>query len=299
MSIPLAYLTIIVIWSTTPLAIQWSATGTGFAFAVMARMAIGLGLAGVILALQGKGLPLHRSARQSYLVGGLGTFGAMLATYWGAQYIHSGLVSVLFGLTPLMTSVFAALWLGESALRPAKLLGIACGLAGLALIFASGHDLAGSRAVVGIAALLVAVLIYSASLVGVKRIGDHSPPLATTAGTLLVAMPLFVLAWWLADGCLPATVPTRAGAAIVYLGAFGSVLGFALYYYVIKHMEAGKVSLITLVTPVLALLLGHLANGEAVESRVWTGAILISLGLALHQWRALASMVRGRPQTGG
>lgn len=299
MSIPLAYLTIVVIWSTTPLAIQWSAVGTGFAFAVMARMAIGLCLAGLILALQRKSLPLHRSARLSYLVGGLGTLGAMLATYWGAQYIHSGLVSVLFGLAPLMTSLFAALWLGESALRPAKLLGIALGLAGLALIFASSHDIAGSRAVLGIVALLVAVLIYSASLVGVKRIGDHSPPLATTTGTLLVAMPGFVLAWWLTEDGIPTAVPPRAGAAIVYLGAFGSVLGFSLYYYVIKHMEAGKVSLITLVTPVLALLLGHLANGEAVEPRVWAGAALISLGLALHQWRSLAAMMfRDTPADG-
>lgn len=285
MSVPLAYLTIVAIWSTTPLAIQWSALGTTFAFAVMARMVIGVALALVLVAVWRTGLPLHRRARLSYLVGGLGTFGAMLATYWGARYIHSGLVSVLFGLTPLITSLFAALWLGEDALRPSRLAGLALGLGGLAVIFVTGHEVAGPQAVYGIAALVVAVIIYSASLVGLKRIGDHSPPLATTAGTLVVAVPLFIAAWWLTDGGLPATVPPRAGAAIVYLGVFGSVLGFALYYYVIKHLEAGKVALITLITPVLALLLGHLANGEAVEPRVWLGAGLISLGLALHQGR--------------
>ena len=48
----------------------------------------------------------------------------MLATYWGARYIHSGLVSLLFGLTPLITSLFAALWLGEEALRPSRLAGL-------------------------------------------------------------------------------------------------------------------------------------------------------------------------------
>ncbi len=41
MSIPVAYLSVILIWSTTPLAIQWSTVGSGFAFAVLARMAIG------------------------------------------------------------------------------------------------------------------------------------------------------------------------------------------------------------------------------------------------------------------
>lgn len=288
MPIPLAYLAVVLIWSTTPLAIQWSATGTGFAFAVMARMLIGVTLALVLVTIWRIGLPLHRRARQSYLVGGLGIFGAMLSTYWGAQYIHSGLVSVLFGLSPLITSLLAAVWLEDEALHPAKLLGMLLGMAGLFLIFATGHEIAGGQAVQGIAALLLAVVIYSASLVGIKRIGDNSPPLATTAGTLLVAVPLFVIAWWLVDGRTPQTLPLRAGAAIAYLGVFGSVLGFALYYYVVKHMEAGKVALITLVTPVMALLLGHLLNGEEVEMRVWLGSGMISLGLALHQWPAMA-----------
>jgi drug/metabolite transporter (DMT)-like permease len=87
-------------------------------------------------------------------------------------------------------------------------------------------------------------------------------------------------------------MPARTGVAIVYLGVFGSVLGFALYYYIIKHMEAGKVALITLVTPVLALLLGSWLNGESVPLRVWLGAGCITLGLALHQasaWRDAAS----------
>lgn len=290
MSVPLAYLTVIVIWSTTPLAIQWSALGTGFSFAVMARMLIGVCLALVLIVAWRVGFPLHRQARRSYLLGGLGMFGAMLSTYWGAQYIHSGLVSVLFGLAPLVTSLLAALWLGEAALSPSKLLGMALGLLGLALIFATSHAADGQQAALGIAALLLAVVLYSASLVGVKRIGDDSPPLATTAGTLLVAVPLFVLVWWLVDGQVPETVPLRAGAAIVYLGVFGSVLGFALYYYVIKHLDAGKVALITLITPVLALLLGNLLNGEAVEMRVWLGAGLISLGLALHQRSTLPAL---------
>ena len=286
MSVPSAYLAVVAIWSTTPLAIQWSALGTTFAFAVMARMVIGLALALALIALCRIDLPLHRRARQSYVVGGLGTFGAMLATYWGARYIDSGLVSVLFGLTPLVTSVFAALWLKEDSLRPARLAGLALGLGGLALIFVTYQEVAGPQAVYGIAALLLGVVIYAASLVGLKRIGDRSPPLATTAGTLVVAVPLFVATWWLTDeGLAPAAMPSRAGAAIVYLGVFGSVVGFSLYYYVIKHLEASKVALITLITPVLALLLGHLANGEAVQPRVWLGAALISLGLAVHQGR--------------
>jgi drug/metabolite transporter (DMT)-like permease len=294
MSIPAAYLTVILIWSTTPLAIKWSAVGAGYAFAVMARMIIGVLLALALVTVSRRGLPLHRRARLSYLAGGLGLFGALLCTYWGAQYINSGLVSVLFGLSPLVTSLLAACWLDEPALRPVKVMGMLLGLAGLATIFATGAKPDNEHTVTGMVTLLLAVFIYSASLVWMKRIGDDSPPLATTAGTLLVAVPLFVLAWVLADGHLPGTVPLRVGAAILYLGVFGSVLGFALYYYVIKHLEAGQVALITLVTPVLALLLGHTFNSEVVGSRVWFGTGLISLGLILHQWTALTGVLAAR-----
>jgi drug/metabolite transporter (DMT)-like permease len=293
MSVPAAYLTVILIWATTPLAIKWSAQGTTFAFAVASRMLIGFAVAAVVLAVWRIGLPLHRRARASYLAGGLGMFGAMTLTYWGAQYIHSGLVSVLFGLTPLITGLMALLWL-EEALTPAKLAGMLLGLAGLAVIFGGSHEIGGAHALAGVAALVAAVTLYSASLVWVKRIGDDSPPLATTAGTLAVALPLFGLVWWTIDGHLPAAVPARAGAAIAYLGVFGSVLGFALYYYVIKHLEAGKVALITLVTPVLALLLGSALNGEHVGTRVWLGAACIGFGLSVHQWQTLAGVLAPR-----
>jgi drug/metabolite transporter (DMT)-like permease len=292
MSIPAAYIAVILIWSTTPLAIKWSSLGAGFSFAVMARMVIGLALSGMLLAVWRIGLPLHRKARLSYLAGGLGLFGAMLCTYWGAQFIPSGLVSVLFGLSPLVTSLLAALWLGERALEPLKVAGIVLGLIGLLIVFGAHSPVGAARATQGVAALLMAVTIYSSTLVWMKRIGDDSPPLATTAGTLSVSLPLFIAAWWLADGSVPSVMPARTGAAIVYLGVFGSVLGFALYYYIIKHMEAGKVALITLVTPVLALLLGSWLNGESVPLRVWLGAGCITLGLALHQasaWRDAAS----------
>ena len=291
MSVPIAYLTVIAIWSTTPLAIKWSALGAGYAFAVMARMAIGVVLAALIVMVWRVGFPLHRKARQTYLAGGLGLFGAMICTYWGAQYITSGLVSVLFGLAPLITSLMAAVWLNERTLAPVKLAGMLLGLAGLYIVFLAESGIGGRDALAGMAALLLAVMVYSASLVWIKRIGDDSPPLAITTGTLAVSMPLFILIWALTDGGVPDAMPVRAGAAIVYLGVFGSVLGFALYYYIIKHMDTGRVALITLVTPVLALLLGILFNGETVPVRVWLGAALIALGLSIHQWKSLAGVL--------
>jgi drug/metabolite transporter (DMT)-like permease len=294
MSLAAAYKRVILIWSTTPRAHPWSAVGGGYAFAVTARMLIGVFLAAALLKLAGMRLPCHARARRSYLAGGLGIFGAMYGVYWGARYIDSGLIAVLFGLAPLVTSVLASWWLGEAALRPARVAGMLCGLAGLLVVFGAGRQFPHGDALAGMLVVLLAVLIHSASLVWLKRIGDDSPPLATTVGSLAVAVPLFVLAWAGAGGSMPSALSGRAAAAIVYLGVFGSVLGFALYYHVVRHLEAGSVALITLLTPVLALLLGQVANGETVQAQVWLGAGLISLGLCLHHGRSLARPWRAR-----
>jgi drug/metabolite transporter (DMT)-like permease len=74
-------------------------------------------------------------------------------------------------------------------------------------------------------------------------------------------------------------IEQRALISIVYLGVVGSVLGFALYFYVLRYVETTKVALITLITPVMALLAGQWLNAEQVASKVWVGTALIMLGL--------------------
>lgn len=285
MSLPAAFVSLILIWSTTPLAIKWSALGIGSSFAVFSRMVIGTLLCAALLLLLRIRFPLHRKARLTYLVSGLNMFGAMALTYWAAQFVSSGMISILYGLSPLLTSLGAAWLLKEEALSPSKLAGILLGMLGLILVFRGALDL-GMSAGLGLAALFLAVTLQSSALVWLKHIGDDSPPLATTLGSLVVALPLFFVSWWLADGQWPTDLPARAVAATLYLAAVGSVLGFLLYYYMIKHMEAGRIALITLITPVMALLLGHGLNDEAVLPQVWLGTASILLGLGLHRWGA-------------
>jgi drug/metabolite transporter (DMT)-like permease len=285
MSLPAAFASVILIWSTTPLAIKWSALGIGPSLAVFFRMAIGTLLCAVLVAVLRIRFPLHRRALRAYLVSGTSMFGAMALTYWSSQYVSSGMISVLFGLSPLITSLGAALWLKEEAITPSRLGGMLLGLGGLLLVFRGGLGL-GAGAGWGVVALFAAVSMQSLGLVWLKRIDDDSPPLATTLGSLIVALPLFFAAWLLSGAHMPAQLPQRALAATVYLGVFGSVLGFAMYYHMIRHMEAGHIALITLVTPVMALLLGHGLNNEAVLPQVWLGTACILCGLCLHRWGA-------------
>lgn len=291
MSVPAAYLSIILIWSTTPLAIRWSETGEGFLFPVMARMLIGLAICLLLLGLFRIRMPWHRQARMTYLAAGLGIFGSMFCVYWGARYISSGLVALLFGLTPIFTSIAASFWLNERNFTPGKIIGTLLGLLGLAAIFGSGMSL-GEHAMAGILVVLVAVMLQSLSLVWVKRVGAAIPAMAVTSGALMLVAPLFLLSWAIFDGTLPLSVTPRASWSILYLGLFGSVLGFNFYFYVIKRMEAGQIALITLITPVSALLLGQLLNSEKIVAGVWLGAACVLCGLIAHQWQALASGLR-------
>ncbi|MBK1723145.1 EamA family transporter [Thiocystis violacea] len=283
MSVPAAFMGVVLIWATTPLAIKWSSEPAGFLFGVTSRMVLGVFICLVLVALMSRRMRWHRRALQTYCAAGLGIWGAMSSTYWASQFIPSGLMSVLFGFTPVATALMAAVWLGERAVTPGRLLGIGLGIAGLGLIFSQSLAL-GHGAVLGVGGILAAVLIHSGSAVWIKRIGARLHPLETTTGALLIAVPLFLLSWGLLDATIPATLTPRAAWSILYLALFGSAIGFILYYHVLHHIQASRVALITLITPVLALFLGQAANGEVLSPRVWIGSAIILAGLACFEW---------------
>ena len=284
MSVPLAYIGVIIIWSTTPLAIKWSGGDSGFLFGVTARMLIGLLFSSVLIMLVSRRhLPWDAVARKTYFVAGIAIYGAMLSVYWGSQYISSGFISVIFGLNPIVTGIMAALWLNERSLTPVKILGVILGVVGLIIIFSQGIHL-GNHAVIGIAAVCLSVLLHSWSSVWFKKLDISLTALEITHGGLLVSVPLYLLTWFILQGTWPENFSQRSLGSIVYLGIFGSVLGFILFFYILKHIDVSRVSLITLITPVVALLLGYALNNEVLNSGVWLGTGLIMLGMSFYQW---------------
>jgi drug/metabolite transporter (DMT)-like permease len=290
MSIPAAYLGVILIWSTTPLGIQWSAQGASFSFAVLSRMLIGWVICLVLLRATRTAFPFTPAARQLYAISGLSMFAAMLLTYWGALHIPSGLISVIYGLSPLVTGLFAALWLSEHTLTRMRMAGIAFGLSGLWVIFGQPWP-GGDHGTLGTLAVVTGMVAQALGLVWIKRLNLRISSLAITTGSLGVALPCFLLAWLIADSAQwPPDITPRAGAAIVYLGVLGSVVGFTLYYFLIKHLDAGRIALITLITPVTALLLGQTLNAEFIPATGWAGIALIGAGLLLYEWRALRQL---------
>ncbi len=292
MSVPAAFIGVILIWSTTPLAIQWSSAEAGFLYGVMARMLLGLLVCLLVLRVIGVPLCWHREARRTYIAAGMGIYGAMTCVYWSAQYIPSGWIAVVFGLSPLLTSLLAVWWLGEGRLSLLRIAGLLTGVGGLIVMFGNGATL-GPDVAFGVLGVFLSVVLHSISAVWVRAVGGNIPALAVTAGGLSIATPLFVLTWFIFDGQWPVVLSERTRFSIVYLAVFGSVLGFFWYFYLLRKMEAAQVNLLTLITPVTALLLGHWLNNEVLMPQIWFGVALITAGLFFYQWDLLQARRSG------
>ncbi|MEY4719640.1 MAG: hypothetical protein RL563_2258 [Pseudomonadota bacterium] len=284
MRLLLAYLGVVLIWATTPLAIKWSSVGVSFIFGVTARMSIGLGCLIVLMILTRTRLRLDIQALKTYVAVSGQLYACMLLTYWGAQFIPSGWLSVIYGLSPFMTAFIAAAYLNEQSLGLGKILSYLLGVAGLGVMFSSAIDM-NLSAVQGMLALLAATALHALSAVWVKRIQADLPAMAQTTGGLLLSLPLYLLTWFALDnGQCPEWPPEITQWSILYLGLIATPIGFALYYYVLAKMEATQVAMINLLTPVLSLLIGYFVNSEPLSLKVAIGAGLILLALALHGW---------------
>lgn len=281
--IALAYLGVVLIWTTTPLAIKWSSGSISFVLGVTARMTIGLSCLLLLLLLMRRRLPLHPAALWTYLAVSLQTFVSMLVTYWAAQFIPSGWLSVIFGLSPFMTAFMAAAYLKERSLSWAKLFAYSLGLGGLIVMFSSAAEL-NALALQGVVGMLIATFIHSASAVWVKRIQAGLPALQQITGGLLISVPLFWITWYGVDaGELPQSIPSQTLYAILYLGLIATTLGFALYYFILSQLPATNVAMLNLMTPLMSLLLGYVANQEPLSHKTLIGTALIMAALLSHE----------------
>ncbi len=282
MSVSIAYLAVLLIWSTTPLAIVWSSESISPSLAVLLRMVIALILGFIVIKLRHIKLPWHNKALKLYSYSALGIFGGMLCSYLAAQYLSSGIISLVFGLSPVISALLAKKILSEPDISIIKKTSMVISLTGLAIVCSNNLNFAGD-AIYGIVFILLAVFFFSLSGVLVKSIPLVIHPLATTVGALSVATPLFLLSWLLLDGSVTFELwQAKSIWATVYLGIFGSLIGFYAYFAVLQKMSASTVSLITLITPVMALSLGAMFNGESITNSLVIGAFMVIFGLALY-----------------
>ena len=209
--------------------------------------------------------------------------------FWGEQYISSGLAAVLQSMIPAFGLIFAHFYLPNERLTARKLAGVATGVAGVGLIFYDQMKIEGMAALQGSVALLLSSVCAAYSNVFIKSRCQHIDSSVIAAGQMVWGVfPLLVLGAVLEGDPFDHRWSMLSALALAYLALIGSVLAFLLYFWLVTKIEVTKTMLISLVTPVTALLIGWLALDERLSWRVAAGsaAILAGIWLIVFQRRS-------------
>lgn len=211
--------------------------------------------------------------------------------FWGEQYISSGLAALLFGTFPLFGLVIAHFHLPTERMTWTKVFGVILGITGIALVFSSELDVSGPAALWGSAAIVVSAAAAAYADVLIKVRGGHLDPSMLTLIQMIAGMiPLGVLGLTLEGDPRDFEWTLLAICSVLYLAVVGSAFAFVLLYWLIKHMDVTKTMLITLVTPLVAVLLGVVLLDEVLTWRTTLGGVAIVGGLGLVVWQGRAAL---------
>jgi len=200
--------------------------------------------------------------------------------YWAEQWLESGLTAILFATLPLITIVFAHLYLPGDRITGRKLAGTLLAFVGVFALFGDHVRLDATRTA-PMAAIIASAVCAAAAGVASKRHGTALHPAALNAPAMIVgAVALLVASLVNGDGY---TLPRGSGAwsAIAYLALAGSVVSFLGYFSLLKTWSVTSLSFISVFTPAIALFLGFVFLDE--RPTLWTalGAVLILSGVTL------------------
>lgn len=282
MKVGIAYFSVVLIWATTPLAIKMSNSSVTFVSAVASRVFIALVILLATLAVLRRPLIKKRSDWHAYFAGLIGAFPNMLLIYWAAQYIPSGVAAVIFGIYPFMVGIFSYFILKENIFNARRVVAIMLALAGLVIINIDQFNL-GGNALYGVLGVVMATAFFGLSSVWVKHVGADIDPLRQSTGVLVLIAPLIAVSWFIFDGELPTHWDSRSILGVGYSAAFGSVIGSVLFFYVLANCKVASVGLITFITPVVALFVGSVFDGEQFSQTTIFGCVLVIVALGVYQ----------------
>lgn len=279
--VPALYALICLIWGSTWLVIKIGLVGVPPFLGAGLRFALASAVLFALIAARGTKIRLDRDGQIAVLSCGLLSFTLSYAcVYWSEQYISSGLAAILYCMMPLVTALLSRFWTKSETLSARKIGGILVAMAGTAVLFWPSEAVAPGQ-IAGMAVALLSVAGAAVNLVSVKKYGrDLDVFVMNALGMTIGAVLLLALSALFESRA--AVVWSRANVlAIVYLALAGSVTAFLSYYSLVKVMDATRLSLITLIFPLVAVLLGWAVLHEAIPPGTWAGMAAVLLGVAI------------------
>ncbi len=254
---------------------------------VLARVGIAAAiLLPVHFLLQG---PLPRDAKTWIACGGMSIMNNVIpftAISWGQQYITGGLASVINATTPMFAALFMAL-AGLEGITPRKAVALALGLVGVLVLKGGGFGNLGAQTL-GILAVVLASAFYGLSAPWSKVKLTGIPPLTTaTCQLTLSSVIMSVIVLFFADPSQYAAASGQTWLSLILLAAVSTSIAYLLFFRIIARAGPSFVSLVTMIIPVSAILMGYVVLGERLTINEVAGALIIGLALVIIDGRAL------------
>jgi drug/metabolite transporter (DMT)-like permease len=277
------------IWGSSYLFIKVGVSEMPPAFVAGGRLACGLTFLLIALRAQRLGLPARRLWGSLLVVAFLNNVIPWVLIPWGEQHISSALASILNATMPIFTVIIAHFVTRDDRFTWQKLMGIALGFAGVVVLIAVDlRDLTSNNALGDLAVLASSVSYALATVYATRRLrGEDHTVLATGQlgfGLMMIA-PLMLLS----AGDLHGMPSPAALASVAALGVLGSGLAYILYYYLIERGSATQVSMVTYISPAIAVFWGALLLNEPLGANTLIGLCLICSGIFLVNQRRPAS----------
>lgn len=279
----LAYISLCLIWGSTWLAVHTVVYYVPPFLAAALRFMLAAALLFTALLFRRPVWP--REARQwnAIFVLGFTVIGIPYALqFWAQQYITSSMSAVLFSALPLTVALLTPLMMHYSVPRQC-ILSMLVGLGALLLLLHTDLKF-GSRAFWGGLAVLGSMFGSAWSAVYAKVRLRNVDPVVSTAFQLLIGSLALFWATWALESHRQASWAKSAIFALLFLAVFGSAIAFALYYWLLKHIQPYQISTINLVIPVVAVLEGSLIGHEPIPLMMFVAMAIVlgSVGVVLR-----------------
>jgi drug/metabolite transporter (DMT)-like permease len=192
----------------------------------------------------------------------------------GEEHIASSLTGILVASAPIFTFLLAFVLSGEQRDSTTSLVGVAIGIVGVGMLL--GVDAGGGAdALVGGLFVILAAFGYAVGAWYLKRNLAGVEPVATVAGTQLVAAAV-TLPLGLAH--IPDAAPSfEAVASLITLGVVCTGIAFVIFHSLVASDGPARASLVGYIAPVFSIFYGVVLLDEGFT--VWTAAgLLLILG---------------------
>lgn len=204
------------------------------------------------------------------------------------RYTSASHAIVLLYTSPIFAAIGLHIKIASERMNRLQWLGIMLAFAGMSLAFLGDDETELNRAVLmGDLLALLGGAAWGATTVVVRATGLAALPAKQVLFYQLVMAFIVLTFWSFWSGQTDVNLTFEVMMSLAYHGIGVAFLAFLLWFWLLTRYQASQLGILSFMTPVLGVLLGHWWLDEQIEPNFIIGAGLIILGILLvssHGW---------------